>query len=280
MKNLEKSKVTIGHTPLIPMKSLDKRFSVPKVYIKDESTNPTGTAKDRRNQFIISEAERLKVDKLALITSGNNGYSLGVLAKTIDLPIVCIVDRELPDEIKKRLESVAYQVIEVNLQHKILRPEEVISFAREREDEVIWDVTNGYEESYRNIVGELLDIKPDYIVVPVGSGEIFVGVVEGVQHYNLSTRVIGIGVQNTLRSFADKLHTPWTPYFRALEALQERGHSIYRLSEEEVKKTFKEFKNIVKCEPSSAVVFSVFIKKSFDINDTIVLINSGRPRIV
>ncbi len=255
---------------------LEKQFGVSAILVKDESKNITGTAKDRRNQFIVGEAERLKVDKLVLITSGNNGLSLATLAQGKDIKVVCIVDRSLDLSIITQLKRVAYQVIEVNLQHKILRPEEIISFAREREDEVIWDVTNGYEESYTSIVSELRSLQPTYIIAPVGSGEIFVGLAQGIERFKLKTQLIGIGVQNTLNSYADKLHTPWTPYTRALEALQQRGHQIIRVSEAEIKQTFTRYKHVFRCEPSSAIVFSVFSDVKFQPTDTVVLINTGK----
>lgn len=266
----------IGQTPLLSDHAVGRPFGLPTVFIKNESANPTGTVKDRRSAFVLQEAERLRVDTLVLITSGNNGFSLGTLARGTDVRVVCLVDRSLQESIKRRLQSVASQLIEVNLQHKILRPEEVISFAREREDEVIWDVTNGYEESYVPLVAELLKTKPDYIVTPIGSGEIFLGLVQGVDQYKLPTKVIGVGVQNTLKSYADKLHTPWTPYARALEAMEKRGHVIFRLDEAEIKATYTKYRHVVPCEPSSAVVFAALRKFPFKSTDRVVFVNSGR----
>jgi cysteine synthase len=244
-------------------------------YIKDESFNRYGTVKDRRNRSILSDAMRLGVDKLVLITAGSNGYSLAKLAGD-DLKVVTIIDRSLPTSIKQKLEETVYQVIEINLQHKILRPEEVISFAREREDEVIWDVTNGYEDSYASIVAELRGLDPDYIVVPVGSGGVYVGIIEAVQRYKMKTKVIGIGVQNTLKSYADKLHTPWTPYAKVMSRFHHLGHPIYRLTESEVKEAWQQFQHTVELEPSSAVVFAAINKHHFKPTDSVVFLNSGR----
>lgn len=245
-------------------------------FVKDEGQNPNGTVKDRRNYFVLQQAERLGVDKLVLITSGNSGYSLAKLAEGMGIQIVCIIDRQLPAALKVRLQQVSYHVIEVNLQHKILRTEEVISFAREKEDEVIWDVTNGYEESYGSTVQEFRSLSPQYIVVPVGSGELFAGIAEAVNRQKLLTKVIGIGVQNTTGSLADKLFTPWTPYARYMRTLESRGHSIYRLSEKEVADTYKRYQHIVSCEVSSAVVFAAIQQHGFTKEDKVVFVNSAR----
>jgi threonine synthase len=275
---IQKNTKLPGKTPLSKSKNLEETTGFANVFIKDESKNPFGTVKDRRNYAIFQEANRLKVDKLVLITSGNNGYSLAQFAKKSLVKIVCIVSKNLPNTIKRTLQNHAYQVLELNLEHKILRPEELIAFAREKEDEVIWEVTNGYEENYTGIVDEILEEipPPNYIVVPVGSGGIFLGIIQGLELRGLATKVIGIGSQNTTHSFADKLSTPWTPYSRALEHYAKQGHEVYRLTEQEIKDAYNKYKNLVACEPSSSVVFAALQKHPFKSTDTIVLLNSGK----
>ena len=168
----------------------------------------------------------------------------------------------------------------MTLDYKILRPEELITFAREKEDEVIWDVTNGFEEHYESVINEIFRIiVPNYIVVPVGSGGIFIGMAEAVERRNNNTKIIGIGAQNTIRSFADKLSTPWTPYERAMQHYQKLGHFLYRLNEEEIKNAYHNFKNVADCEPSSAVVFAAPTKHKFKADDKIVFVNSGKGLI-
>lgn len=278
---MDKDKEThIKETPLFEI-DLRSKYGLEHTYIKDESHNPFGTIKDRKNLYIFQEASRLQVDKLVLITSGNNGYSLAQLAKGSSIKVVCVVSRSLPDHVKLKLKEVAYQVIEINLDHKILRPEELIAFAREKEDEVIWDVTNGYEENYSTVFNEIVrKVTPDYIVVPIGSGGIYLGIIESLERYNSRTRVIGVGVESITRSFADKLSTPWTPYAKALEKYQSLGHPIYRLTEEEVKETFNSFKNVVNCEPSSSIIFAAIKKHPFKTTDNIVFLNSGKALIL
>lgn len=252
------------------------------MYIKDESANPYGTIKDRRNENIVKEALRLGVDKLTLITSGNNGHSLSMWTKGSDIKVTCIVDKTVNEDIYRRLSSVAYQVIKINLQDKIMRPEEIISFARERDDEVIWDVTNGYEESYGAAVNEILTQAPkvDYIVVPLGSGGIFVGMAEQLHRSNHHAKVIGIGPKMSHNSFADKLSTPWTPYTKAIETYERRGHITIHLSESEIRKTYLDYRNTCNCEPSAVIVFAACGHVVFKEGDSVVFVNSGNSEIV
>ncbi len=261
----------------IPLKKLNNLNGDFTAYVKDESKNDFGTIKDRRNFNIIEEAKRLKIDKVVLITSGNNGYSLSRYAEGTGIKVVCIIGKDMSEETKNVLRSTCYQVIELNLNHKILRPEEIIAFARETEDEVIWEVTNSYEEYYTPIIQEIFaELIPDYIVVPVGSGGLFVSMSEAVEKSDIKTKIIGIGVQNTIHSYADKLSTPWSPYTKAIDAYTKKGNFIYRLSEQEIKNIFNKCKNIVDCEPSSSVVFAVNNKHKFNKNDVVVFVNSGK----
>lgn len=268
----------VSETPLLKLKDLSRRFHVSGIWLKDESKNPFGTIKDRRSAALFEEANKFKVDKLVLITSGNNGYSLARFAASTPIKVICIVNRRISKSVKKALESQAYQVIEHNLDHKILRPEEIISFGRETEEEVIWDATNGYEDAYNRVVTEILDKCPEvnYVVVPVGSGGIYMGFVQEFERRKSKTKVIGIGTQNTSASFADKLATPWTPYAKALKHYHGLGHTIFRLPENAIKSNFLDFQHVAEFEPSSSIVFAVFSLMKFSAKDKIVLVNSGK----
>jgi threonine synthase len=185
----------------------------------------------------------------------------------------------LKKHIKERLKEVSYKVFEIDLSKKIWTTEEIVAMARENPREVIWDATDGFHEyqmGYVKIVEELKYKKPDFIVTPVGSGGAFCGLYEGITKFNLKTKLVGVGVKNKWHSFADKLFTPWTPYEKKLKSLIKKGHIIIRLSEREIKQLWKEYKDIIDCEPSAVVVFSVFKKIKFHKKDKIILINSGK----
>jgi cysteine synthase len=275
---MRKNNKAPGNTPLIEVKSLAKKFHLKGVYVKDESVNPNSTIKDRRNFHIIKEAQRLAVDKLVIITSGSTGNSLIQLAKDTSIKIVCVVNRNLPVRVKRKLHKTAYDVIEIrSLEKKIFRAQDLIALARESADEVIWDVTNGYEEHYHSVVDEILSvIRPDYIVIPIGSGGIYINIQESLEKRGLNTQVIGVGVKNKLNSFADKLARPWTPYAKALEHYEKNEYPIYRLTEGEIKKAYRTFRNVTTCEPSSSIVFGALYKHHFKPTDTVVFINTGK----
>ncbi len=243
------------------------------ILIKDESKNPFRTFKDRRSELIIREAKEDYVDKLVLITSGNAGYSLSKFSEKTTIKVVCVVDKKLKESIKKVLKDSIHKLIEVDLSKRILKPEEIIFLARENEEEVIWDVTNGFHKAYEKIIDEIKKENPKFIVVPVGSGEAFVGLYNKIKQLKMKTKLIGIGTKNK-NSFADKLSTPWIPYKSKIQSILKEGNKIIKLNEEEIKDCYKKFKRLVDCEPSSAVVFS-FLNK-IKLNSKVILINSGK----
>ncbi len=253
------------------------------ILVKDEFAHKYGTVKDRRSHFILGEAERYHVDKLVMITSGNSGNSLARLAKDLYLPlkVVVIVDKKIDPELLSLMQKTCYRVIITDLLEKIYRPEDVIANAREYDNEVIWDVTNGFEEANQPILRETiaqLENMPDAIVVPVGSGGIFCGLAELVQQKKFKTKIIGIGAENKQKSFADKLSTPWTPYQKIMERFTAQGHILYRISEQIIRETFQQWKNIVNCEPSSSIVFAAPHIHTFGKKETVVFLNTGKLR--
>ncbi len=275
MKITLRNKFKSGKTPLLKVDEFCNHFGIPNLLVKDESKNPFGTWKDRRAELIIKKAKHEFVDKLCLITSGNAGFSLAKYAAKSNIKVVSIVDINLPSSIKEPLQEICYKVIETKLSESILKPEEVIALARENDKEVIWDVTNGFQDAYESIIREIKNDNPDYIICPIGSGEAFVGLFDGIQKLKIKTILIGVGPE-TSPSFADKLHTPWTPYQAKMESILAQGNRIIRLTEPEIREAYNFAKDRINCEPSSAVVFGAFSKMNFERDKKIIIINSGK----
>ena len=262
-----------ANTPLVKYKELEVLFKVPNLLVKDESKNPFRTFKDRRSELVIDRARDENVDKLVLITSGNAGYSLARFAEGTNIKVVCVVDR-VSFTVRNKLEKSSYKVIDLDLSKKIFGPEETIAMVRESDEEVIWDVTNGFHQAFQSIVREIKTERSDWLIVPVGSGEAFVGLYEGLKKFGLKTKLVGVGVKGP--SIADKLYTPWTPYKRKIEAILKEGHQYIQLSEEQIKDAYEKVRHIISCEPSSSVVFGALSELDIDSKDKVIVINSGK----
>lgn len=265
-------------TPLKGNRTIKKKLGLSHLFIKDESVNRFGTWKDRRSEFIVKKALDNHVKKLCLITSGNAGFSIVQYAKPYGIKTVCVVDKKMKPNIKQLLRKLAYKVIEVDLSKRIFQPEQIIALARENEREVIWDVTNGYEDAYEGLIREIKPLNPDVIICPVGSGEAYVGFYDAIKKYKLKAKLIGISPRKN-PSLADKLSTRWTPYESKIKAIRKSGHRIIKLSESEIKRSYKDYHRYLQCEPSSCIVFSALEKLSLPKTEKVVVINSGKGLI-
>lgn len=286
----EARKSKIGNTPIVRDSRLGNQFGVSNLLVKDESKNLFGTFKDRRNALAIDRAlENAKhVDKLAIITSGNAGYSLARLAKGTGINIVCIVDKSLNSDIRKNLEKYSYKVVGVELSERNLEKEDVVELARESNNEVIWDVTNGYEAAFELIVMEITEEAPDWLITPLGAGEAFVGLYDGLKKYLPKTKLAGAGVHGLrdhklkLReepSKADKLYTPYTPYKERIEGIlmdAKRRTSYVPLSDKEIMDTYRRISSLIPCEPSSAAAFASLRKLDICEDNKVMVLNSGK----
>lgn len=281
----EEKKHRIGNTPLLKHLELGKQFGASNLLVKDESKNPFGTFKDRRNSLVIEKAIEQKVDKTVLITSGNAGYSLARLAEGTGIKVVCVVDDKINFNIKKSLRKYSYGVVEVDLTERILPTEDVVRLARERSDEVILDVTNHYDVAFQSIVAEIRDEAPDYLVTPLGSGEAFVGLYDGLKKHKLKTILVGAGVHylrdhelelSVFQSIADKLYTPFTPYRRKIMSILEEGNLYFHISEKQIKDAYERVSHTCSCEPSSAAAFASLPMLDVSKDSKVVVVNSGR----
>ncbi len=65
-----------GWTPLVHAQRLGKQLGMPRLYIKDESLNPTASFKARGMAVAVSMAKELGVSKLAVPSAGNAASAL------------------------------------------------------------------------------------------------------------------------------------------------------------------------------------------------------------
>ncbi|MEO5927394.1 MAG: PLP-dependent lyase/thiolase [Patescibacteria group bacterium] len=267
-------RATQKKTPLLKISALRKRFGLPKLFIKDESRQLYGTWKDRKSRLVVSEAQRKGIKKLVILTAGNAGYSLAKFADKAHIQVVAVLDSRLPRPEFLKLQHACSLLVRCELSRHVFSTKELLAMARDTPNERILDATNGFERAYHSLVAELKSTKPDYIVCPVGSGEAFVGIADGIRKYGLRTILIGIAPAD-YPSRASRLSTVWTPYIARIEKLTQSRHRLFRATEHEIKKSYAIAKKHLHCEPSSAIVFSVFSYITFPKKAKIILINSG-----
>lgn len=272
-----------GNTPLWESKKIARHFGLESLWIKDESFNPFGTHKDRKSEYVVQRllaqppAERPKA--LCIFTSGNAGVSLARFANAIGVAVVCLVDEtHISDSSLKGIEEVAAAIVPIAASERRWTSEELQDVASAAYGGRVLDVTN-CREAYGSIADEMMEHAPDTIVVPVGSGELFMGIRDRLVQLGSRIKLIGITVTQR-NSIADKLYASWTPYRAELLDICSAGlHELYRTDENRrLAETCRFVSRYLLCEPSSATAFDALSQLTFQSRERLVVINTGCGR--
>lgn len=269
-----------GGTPVLSIPALSNALGVRNLLVKDESENPFGTHKDRKSEYLVRRAlGGPKPDALSIITSGNAGVSLAAFALRERLPVVAVVDA-LPDEAMARLRRSCHDVLRVDLSSRVWSKQALRRLLRAHGYEQTLDASN-CASAYVGLGRELAELEPDAVVLPVGSGELFVGLARVFRARRLRTRLYGVTVARR-DSIADKLVACWTPYKGEIEALigdPALGHRLFTLDDEEgLEDTYGLVRKYVRCEPSSALAFHLLRIRACEAPSRVVVLNTGTVR--
>jgi threonine synthase len=86
-----------GFTPLLHARRLGSQLGLPKLYLKDESLNPTGSFKARGLAVAVSMARELGIQKLAIPSAGNAGGALAAYAARAGMKAAVFMPEETPE---------------------------------------------------------------------------------------------------------------------------------------------------------------------------------------
>lgn len=173
--------VTLGEggTPLLPLERLGRECGSPRLFLKDEAFNPTGTFKARGLAVAVSQARALGARKLAIPTAGNAGGALAAYASRAGLEAYIFMPKDAP--LANQLECRAHGA------HLTLVDGLIGDCARllaERKDREGWFDVSTLKEPYRiegkktlgfELFEQLGGRLPDAIFYPTGGGVGLIG---------------------------------------------------------------------------------------------------------
>lgn len=301
-------------TPLLDSPMAKELMRLTNLKIKDESHNPYGTHKDRRSEYIINVAVEHGVDKIVCLTVGNAGYSLSRYSARVNIDYTSLVFPWVSQERKASL-SERWNVVTIDWSryNGILRPRDFRSIVEEYdlyEQKKKWNniraVTNSFEpisiNAYKELFYELQEEKPDYVVLPCGSGDIIIWVRLAIQELGMHTKIIAVGpkdehpLRNALRyqkdeyqmehyhehSIAEKLTTPFTAVLPILYKIFNEPGNIYLEVDNDIIKRTKDLfsiKDTIRFENSAVPPFAVFLsdqRPDIDPDAKVIIINTGK----
>jgi threonine synthase len=87
---------TAGWTPVYAPPLLRQRLGMPRLWIKDESRNPTASFKDRASAVVVARARQTGAGVVVTASTGNAGAALAGMAAAVGQPAVIFAPRSAP----------------------------------------------------------------------------------------------------------------------------------------------------------------------------------------
>lgn len=103
-----------GATPLLDAPALADAVGVRRLWIKDESLNPTGSFKARGMSAAVTLARRFNVAGLVVPTAGNAGAALAAYAAAARIPVRVYAPRETPESILDTIRTFGAELVLVD----------------------------------------------------------------------------------------------------------------------------------------------------------------------
>ena len=168
-----------GDTALLKVPNLEKELGLSNLYIKDESTNPTGSFKARGLAAAVSKAKELGIKKVIIPTAGNAGGAMAAYAARANIRAMIYMPKDTP---RANVEESRMAGAEVILVDGLIS--DAAGVAGEKAHAEGWFDLSTFKEPYRaegkKIMGyELAETfdwtLPDVIIYPTGGGTGLVG---------------------------------------------------------------------------------------------------------
>ena len=85
-----------GCTPVFTTPELTRRVGIEKLWIKDESRNPTASFKDRASAIVVARAREIEAEVVVTASTGNAGAALAGMSAAIGQKAVIFAPRTAP----------------------------------------------------------------------------------------------------------------------------------------------------------------------------------------
>ncbi len=203
-----------GSTPLIPSRRLGPELGLDLLF-KLESTNPTGSFKDRGATVMVSVLREAGVGAVADDSSGNAAAALAAYAARAGMRAVLFVPSYASGPKLSQIRAYGAELRSVpgprgKAQEEVSRAcrDEGLTYASHNESPF-------YIEGLKTVAFEIfedlgLDL-PDYVVLPLGGGGLFLGLAEGFRE------LMELGWSDSLPAFGIVQSDACAPIVVALE---------------------------------------------------------------
>jgi threonine synthase len=304
-----------GWTPVLSPPRLSQELNLDKLWIKDESRNPTASFKDRASAVVVARAREIGAEIVVTASTGNAGAALAGMAAAVGQKAIILAPRTAPPAKVAQLLVFGARVMLVDGSY-----DEAFDLTIKASSEFGWYCRNtGYNpftaEGKKTAALEIWDWHRSHgfpfpigelkIFVSVGDGNIISGIHKGFKDLiNLgwieaTPKIYGVQAegsaaiadafaQNTEKIIPVKAHTIADSIsvdlprdgVRAVRAAAETGGSYLLVSDKEILAAIAALgKNGIFAEPAGATAYAGLVKAIgngiIQKNDPIFVINTG-----
>jgi threonine synthase len=179
----------VGWTPVVQVPRLARLLGIRKLFLKDDSRNPTSSFKDRASSVGVSKAIEFGFDTIACASTGNAASSLAGLAAAAGLTSVIFVPERAPEPKVTQLLIFGATVLKVRGTY-----EQAFDLCRQACEAFGWYNRNsgtnpflveGKKSAGLEIAEQCRGQLPDWVVVSVGDGCTIGGIGKGLREMKL-----------------------------------------------------------------------------------------------
>ncbi len=173
-----------GNTPLVKADRLGEELGIRKLYIKNDTTNPTFSFKDRPASVAVSKAKEFKLSAVGCASTGNLASATAAHASKAKLP--CYVFMPSNVERNKILQAIQYgaEVVLVDGTYDDVNRLAHISCDLYNVGMVNVNLRPYYVEGSKTMMFEIVEQlgwrAPDHVIVPMASGALLCALYKGL----------------------------------------------------------------------------------------------------
>lgn len=177
--------IATGYTPLVKADNLAAELGLGKLYLKNDTANPTYSFKDRVVSVALTRAREFGYDTVACASTGNLANSVAAYAAKAGFRAFIFIPADL--EAGKIISSAIYSPYLVGVKGSY---DDVNRLCSEIAGEFKWAFVNinirpYYAEGSKTLAYETAEQLgwrlPDHVVVPVASGSLLTKILKGIK---------------------------------------------------------------------------------------------------
>ncbi len=213
----------VGGTPLLEVPNLRRTLGMKRLWVKDDTRNPSGSTKDRASFLVVAKAREYGCETVAAASTGNAATALAAVAAASQIQAVVFVPASAPEA--KLVQMLSYGAVVLPVEGTY---DDAFELCLAACQEFGWYNRNtalnpftieGKKTAALEIAADLAPECPDAVLVPTGDGVILSGVAKGfadLQRCGLIPRVPRLiavqpegsaAIVNALRKGADTIST-------------------------------------------------------------------------